>query len=185
MTIHAPLPQAPAIAGIDPRDFRAAMRQLPGGVSVITAGIGEDRTGLTVTSVVSLSADPPTVLVCINRTASAMPVIATYRHFAVNVVGGAQKQVAENFAGRGGLRGPHRYRDAKWSVLETGASVLEGATAVLDCEVESLIERHSHVIVIGRVVASRVADAAGGLIYWRGDYRPQGAAALERALAPF
>ncbi len=166
----SPLPPAarPLEAGAAP--FRDAMRQLAGGVCVITAGVGEDRTGLTATSATSLSMDPPTILVCINRTSSAFPVIASYRHFAVNLLAADQQAVAENFTGKGGLRGAQRYRGAEWTTLQSAAPILEGALAAVDCEVEELIERHSHVIVLGRVVAVRNSAKASALAYWRGDY---------------
>ena len=170
MNAISPLPIAARPYSIGTEAFREAMRHLAGGVSVITAGIGEDRTGLTATSPTSLSADPPTVLACVNREASAIPVIASYRHFALNVLGEAQRHVAENFTGKGGLRGPQRYRDAEWSTLETSASVLDGALVALDCELDEMIERHSHTILIGRVVAARVAPGSQALIYWRGAY---------------
>jgi Flavin reductase like domain len=59
-------------------DFRSAMRHLTGGVSVITAGRREDFTGMTVTSVLSLSVDPPTLLVSINRGSSSWPLLKRY-----------------------------------------------------------------------------------------------------------
>ena len=59
-------------------DFRAAMRLIVGNVSVITAGVGDDRSGLVVISVVSLSAEPPKVIACVNRSSSTWPVIERY-----------------------------------------------------------------------------------------------------------
>lgn len=186
MNAHV-LPVAARPYAIAPTTFRAALRQLPGGVSVITAGLGEDRTGLTVTSFSSLSADPPTVVVSVNKNASALPVIGSNGHFGVNVLGAVHGAVAENFTGRGGLRGPQRYAGADWFSLSTGVSLLRGAAANLDCEVEDLIERHSHILLIGRVVEAKVEAEAGALVYWQGGYRPQWPAeeALTRGLAPF
>lgn len=184
MNAFTPVPLAanPLIA--DANAFRAAMRQLAGGVSVITAGIGEDRTGLTATSPVSLSVDPPTMLLAVNRTASALPVIAAYRHFAVNLLAADQQAVAENFAGKGGLRGPQRYRGADWTTLATCAPILDGALASVDCELEELIERHSHTIVIGRVAAVRMGEAkVSALAYWRGGYERLGTAPADIGLA--
>lgn len=189
MNAVSPLPAAARPYGISGEDFRSAMRHLAGGVSVITAGIGEDRTGLTATSATSFSADPPTVLACVNRGASAIPVIASYRHFTVNVLAESQRPVAENFTGRGGLKGPQRFLGAEWSTLATSAPVLDGALVALDCELDEAIERHSHVILIGRVVAARIAGGGPPLLYWRGAYRSLGngapAAPLWASLAPF
>lgn len=186
MNAHS-LPAASRPYAIGSEAFRDALRQLPGGVSIITARVGEDRTGLTVTSFSLLSADPPTLVVSVDQGASALPFIASYRHFGVSIPGAGQRQVAESFTGKGGLRGPERYAGADWFSLSTGASLLSGAAANLDCEVEDLIERHSHVLVIGRVVGAQVAADAGALVYWQGEYRPQWRAAdtLVRGLAPF
>jgi flavin reductase (DIM6/NTAB) family NADH-FMN oxidoreductase RutF len=84
-------------------DFRGAMRHLAGGVSVITAGRGKDITGMTVTSVSSLSVEPPTLIVSINREASSWPLIKRHGSFGVNMLAADQIVIAEGFAGRGGL----------------------------------------------------------------------------------
>lgn len=149
--------------------LKDAMRQLAGGVCVITAGVGEERTGLTVTSAASLSIMPPTMIVCVNREASARPIIQLRRHFCVNVLGARHRHVADRFAGRDGVKGAERYAGENWSVLATGALALEGALASIDCEVDEFIERHSHVIVIGAVKALQVCPGRP-LLYGQGDY---------------
>src|SRR6202050_1332700 len=78
--------------------FKGAMRQMAGGVSVITAGVGDERTGLTVTSAVSLSMTPPTMIICVNRAASAWPIIRQRRHFCVNALADRHQGVADRFA---------------------------------------------------------------------------------------
>ncbi|MCC7252187.1 flavin reductase family protein [Hyphomicrobium sp.] len=160
-------------AGVDAAAFRSAMRQLAGGISAITVGQDDDRTGLTVTSVSSLSADPPSLVFCINRSSSSWPVLVRRRTFAVNVLSPAQIGVAERFSGRGGAKGAARYEGVRWSRLVTGTPVLRDALAVLDCEVEELVERFGSAVVIGRVVAAEVRVEAAepeALAYWRGTY---------------
>jgi flavin reductase (DIM6/NTAB) family NADH-FMN oxidoreductase RutF len=152
-------------------EFRTAMRQLAGGVSIISVGRGHDRSGLTVTSASSLSADPPTVIVCVNRGASSWPILDRYRAFGVNVLAATQRSIAEKFAGKGGASGNDRYAGAEWFTLATGTPLLVGALAAIDCEVEEMIDRHSHSIVIGCVLATRVDSSAGALTYWQGCYR--------------
>lgn len=164
MTAALKHPVLPAEPGL-----RDAMRLVAGGVSIITAGIGEERTGLTVTSAVSLSVEPPTMMVCVNRTASAEPIIRKYRHFCVNILHTDHAPVADRFAGRGGVKGAARYENAAWEVLSTGALALQDAVAAIDCEVEDLIERHSHVIVLGAVRAVRV-NGGEPLVYSQGRY---------------
>jgi flavin reductase (DIM6/NTAB) family NADH-FMN oxidoreductase RutF len=167
----------------DAASFRSALRHLAGGVSVITTGHGEDRTGLTATSVSSLSAEPPTLMFGLNLGSSSFPVLARHRSFAVNFLNAAQKQIADRFAGRGGEKGAARYDGAEWSTGATGAPLLDEALAALDCEVEELIERHSHAIVIGRVREVRLGGDDAALLYWRGDYERLGWMAEEARTA--
>ena len=150
--------------------LRDAMRYSAGGVSVITAGVGGDRTGLTVTSAASLSIEPPIMIVCVNRSASAWPVIQEYRHFCVNVLRDTQRHIAERFAGRDGVKGPDRYAGSSWMMLATQASVLVDALASIDCEVEDLIEKYSHAIVVGRAQALRVGSNGKPLVYANGRF---------------
>ena len=151
-------------------DFRGAMRHLTGGVSVITAGRGKDVTGMTVTSVTSLSLEPPTLVVSINRDASSFPLIRRHGAFGVNILNADQLDVAERFAGKGGLKGADRFAGADWVTATTGVPLLAGALAALDCEVEEIIERHSHGIVIGRVRDVRASSRHAALAYWHGQY---------------
>ena len=124
------------VSGIDADALKRAMRSLPAAVSVVTAGIGDDRTGATVTSVASFSMAPPTMMVSLNRSSSTWQAVQRYGHFCINVLRDDQQAVAERFAGRGGLRGAHRYAQDAWAPLATGALALEGAVAAIDCELE-------------------------------------------------
>lgn len=168
--VDEPLHANPAV---DPSAFRIAMRQLAGGISAITVGQDDDRTGLTVTSVASLSADPPALVFCINQSASSWSVLKRRRAFAVNVLTPTQIAVADRFSGRGGAKGAARFEGARWTTLATGTPVLREAPAALDCEVEEFVERFGSTVVIGRVVAIAVRGEEGGseaLTYWRGNY---------------
>jgi 3-hydroxy-9,10-secoandrosta-1,3,5(10)-triene-9,17-dione monooxygenase reductase component len=151
--------------------FKDAMRRLVGGVSVITAGAGEARTGLTVTSALSLSMEPPTMLVCVNRSASTWPVIHREGHFCVNILDARHQHVADRFTGRDGVKGADRYEGARWRQFATGAFGLEDALAVIDCAVEEILERHSHGIVIGAVQAIHIGAGGEALAYAHGRYR--------------
>ena len=87
-------------------DFRSAMRHLASGVSVITVGRGTEITGMTVTSVSSLSVDPPSLIVGINRAASSWPLLKRYGFFGVNILNADQLDIAERFTGKDGSKGP-------------------------------------------------------------------------------
>jgi flavin reductase (DIM6/NTAB) family NADH-FMN oxidoreductase RutF len=151
-------------------DFRNAMRQLTGGVSVITAGRGKDISGMTVTSVSSLSVDPPSLIVSLNRESSSWPLVKRYGFFGVNILTSDQIDIAERFTGRGGLKGADRFTGARWTTRASGVPLLADALAAIDCEVEDVVERHSHVIVIGRVLDVAVSTRTAALAYWQGRY---------------
>jgi flavin reductase (DIM6/NTAB) family NADH-FMN oxidoreductase RutF len=151
-------------------DFRGAMRQLTGGVSVITVGRGKDISGMTVTSVSSLSVDPPALIVSVNRGASSWPLLKRYGFFGVNILTSDQIDIAERFAGKDGLKGAERFAGAQWTTRASGVPLLSGALAAIDCEVEEIIERHSHGIVIGRVLDLQLSTRTAALAYWQGQY---------------
>ncbi|MFG3595643.1 flavin reductase family protein [Bradyrhizobium sp. RDI18] len=151
-------------------DFRNAMRRLTGGVSVITAGLGWDISGMTVTSVSSLSVDPPALIVSISREASSWPLVRRYGFFGVNILTPDQIDIAERFAGQEGLKGADRFAGAGWTKRVSGVPLLAGALAAIDCAVEDIIERHSHAIVIGRVLDIAVSERTAALAYWQGQY---------------
>ena len=159
-----------ALSDVASDDFRGAMRHLAGGVSVITAGRGGEITGMTVTSVSSLSVDPPTLIVSVNRDASSWPVVKRHGFFGINILAADQLEIADRFSGKGGLKGAERFAGAQWITRRSGVPLLAGALAAIDCAVEETIERHSHAIVIGRVLDVQASGQAAALAYWQGRY---------------
>jgi flavin reductase (DIM6/NTAB) family NADH-FMN oxidoreductase RutF len=151
-------------------DFRQAMRHLAGGVSIITVGQGRNITGMTVTSVNSLSVDPPSLIVSINRSASSWPLLNRNRCFGVSILNADQIAIAERFAGRGGITGADRFAGAEWITRVSGVPLLADALAAIDCEVEHIVERHSHAIVIGRPIDMQLSQRTAVLAYWQGQY---------------
>ncbi len=159
------------MSDINAKEFTGAMRALVGNCSVITVGEGEDKSGLIVTSAISLSAEPPLLLACVNRNASSWPLLKRYGQFGWSSLGAAHQGVAERFAGFGGVKGAARYEGADWETAVTGAALLKGAPAAFDCEVDEMIDRATHSIVIGRVRAIRETPDAGALVYWNGAFQ--------------
>jgi flavin reductase (DIM6/NTAB) family NADH-FMN oxidoreductase RutF len=157
-------------AEVTASDFRNAMRQLTGGVSVITAGKGRDISGMTVTSVSSLSVEPASLIVSLNRESSSWPLVKRYGFFGVNILTSDQVDIAERFTGKGGLKGADRFAGAQWTTRASGVPLLADALAAIDCEVEDVVERHSHAIVIGRVLDVAVSTRTAALAYWQGRY---------------
>lgn len=163
---------AAASPAVDGDAFRAAMRELAAGVTIVTAGTADGRRGLTATAVCSVSADPPTLLACINRATDGHAAIAASGHFCVNVVAAEHRDLAERFAGRDGARGAARFERGDWDCLVTGAPVLADAVAAFDCRVVEALSWGTHTIFIGRVAATRVAPARPALVYRAGVFAP-------------
>jgi flavin reductase (DIM6/NTAB) family NADH-FMN oxidoreductase RutF len=149
--------------------LKRAMRSLPAAISVVTAGVGDERTGATVTSAASFSMAPPTMMVSLNLSSSTWRAVRRHGHFCINVLRRDQQAVADRFAGRGGVAGAARYAEAAWAPLVTGALALEGALASIDCELEDAFERHSHALLLGRVSAITLGHGEA-LLYGDGRY---------------
>lgn len=152
------------------RNFRLAMRELAGGVCAVSVGQGDDRGGLIATSVTSLSVEPPTLLVCVNRGASCWPLFQHYGRFGINVLASRHLDMAQHFSGKTGARGAERYAIGDWRTELTAAPILSDALVAVDCEVEEVLERHSHGIVIGRVLSVTAVQPGDALVYMRGGY---------------
>lgn len=153
-----------------PEQLRHALARVAGAVCVVTVGTGAERTGLTVTSMTSVSLTPPALLFCINHLSSAWPLLRRGRCFAVNVLAARHKRLADQFAGRMGHDGPGRYAGAEWRTLATGAAILADALVAFDCEIDETICRHSHEIVIGRIRAASEPRSDCPLLYWERSY---------------
>jgi flavin reductase (DIM6/NTAB) family NADH-FMN oxidoreductase RutF len=175
--------RAPAVAPSAADCFRQAMRQLASGVSVVTHGAGEFRNGLTATSVASLSAAPPSLIVCINRGSSLYAGLGAGDLVGVNVLAAHHAEIADRFAGRSGIKGVERFAEGRWIATPDGVSLLADAIAAFECEIEDIVERHSHAILIGRVRLACPKPAEGALLYWRGVYDRIGWSAEELSRA--
>jgi flavin reductase (DIM6/NTAB) family NADH-FMN oxidoreductase RutF len=137
---------------------------------VVTSGAGPRRTGATVTTAHSLSLEPEAMVVSLNVSSSTYAEVVECGFFCVNVLAADQQDVAERFSGRGGLKGADRYAGAGWRPLRSGALALADALANVDCEVEEILLRHSHALIIGRVCAVEIGGAVDGLVYRAGSY---------------
>lgn len=150
--------------------YKAGMRQLPSGVCIVSTSHLGARRGLTLTALCSVSADPPTLLVCVNRSASAHDLIEHSGCFAVNQLAIEHNDEAQIFAGRRGIDDELRFKRGSWSILETGAPILEGAVANFDCRVTQTIQIATHSIFVGEVAAARFDESREPLVFLRGAY---------------
>lgn len=146
-----------AINSVEVFDFKQSMRNIASPVGVVTTRHGDVRHGLTATAICSVSMEPPSMLVCVNRSASAEKLIAESGAFAINMLSEDQHNVARLFS-TPGLAPEGRYAEGEWHYLETGSPVLNGATVSFDCLVEKCIEWGTHNLYIGRVVATETFD---------------------------
>ena len=163
-------PSDAALVAADGDAFRVAMRQLASGVCVVTHSVGGAPAGMTATAVASLSLDPPALIVCVNRAASTYAGLARGAAFGLSVLGADHREFAERFAGRTGEVGAERFREGRWLIAPNGAPLLWDALAAFACEVEEIVERNTHAIVVGRVKHAASASGGGALVYWRGGY---------------
>jgi flavin reductase (DIM6/NTAB) family NADH-FMN oxidoreductase RutF len=150
--------------------FRHAMRRVPTGVTVVTTLKDGEPRGITVNAFASVSLEPPSLLICINREARSYLFIATSRVFCVNVLAGAQRELAERFSGKVRDR---QFADIGYAVDATGAPVLNDTIAHFDCELVHEYAVGSHSILIGRVLSCS-ARPGSPLGYFNGGFQDFG-----------
>jgi flavin reductase (NADH)/flavin reductase len=168
LTAHAP--PVRDLSAVSAEQFKQGMRCLAAGVTIVTTVHGGVRSGLTATAVTSLSADPPQVLVCVNRAAGAHDLIHRGSLLCINVLCHGHKALAARFAGQNGVFGEGRFDMGRWMTLRTGAPVLADALASFDCVVTERVQATTHTIFIGRVVDVRTRPKARPLVYASGTY---------------
>lgn len=150
--------------------FRHAMRHVPTGVTVVTSLKDGEPRGITVNSFASVSLEPPSLLICVNREARSYLFISTSRIFCVNVLAGEQRRLAEHFSGKVRER---QFAEIDYQVDATGAPVLKEAIAHFDCELAHEYQVGSHSILIGRVLSCE-ARAGSPLGYFNGGFHDFG-----------
>lgn len=138
-------------------DFKRALRQIASPVAVVTAAAEGDVSGLTATTFCSVSSDPPTFLVCLNKGSAVAGLIDASGQFAVNLLADEQHAIARSFSGPESGSAA-LFAKSGWSSLLSDAPVLDDAVACLDCEVESRVEAGSHNLYLGRVRAISTAE---------------------------
>jgi flavin reductase len=159
---------------VDHNTFRNAMSRLGAAVNLITSDGSAGRHGLTASAVCSVSDDPPTVLVCINRRSASNSLLKANGVLCVNVLAARHAALSRHFADRNSS-GSDRFTDESlWSRLSTGAPVLNDASVALDCRITSVSEVGTHSVFFCEVAAVQTADRIEGLIYFNRTYHPIG-----------
>ena len=147
------------------------MARLAGAVSVIATDGDAGRRGVTVSAVTSVSDDPPTLLVCLNRNREENDWFRRNGVFSLNTLAASQIGIARAFAGEGHLPMEERFGLGKWEKLQTGAPVLEGCRMALDCIVTDVQPIATHFVIFGQVVASSLGGNEPALVYLDRQYR--------------
>jgi flavin reductase len=148
--------------------FKLAMRRLASGVCLVATHEGGLDHGFVASAVTSVSAEPPTLLVCINRTATSHDPLLRAGIFCVNVLTQAHEDLARRFSQPDDRH--LRFADRNWIRLVSGAPVLEDGLAVFDCRLAQAVAVATHTIVIGHVVATRTAGPVEPLVYIDGRF---------------
>ncbi|MCU1334455.1 MAG: hypothetical protein JWO19_36 [Bryobacterales bacterium] len=150
-----------------PEIFRKVAGHWLSGVSVVTSWDKDGKpVGMTMSAVTSLSLEPPQFLICVDNRAQTLPAIIASGSFCINYLRQDQEHLAAAFA----RRGADRFGALAFRAERTGAPVLEGAIAFIECTVNAVHPGGDHTIIVGDVVHG---DAPGGepLAYFRGGYR--------------
>jgi len=149
------------------REFITAMSRAASGVNIVATDGPHGRTGLTVSSMVSVSAEPPTLLVCVNRGSPAHDVIRDNGVFAISVLAEHQRRIADAFAGRGD--DAYQYDPDVWETTSRGLPRVKSAAAFFECRLDECVRAGSHSIFIGRVLDAREGSDVP-LLYGGRDY---------------
>ena len=183
-TPASPRPEAvPHPEGVSNDEFRAALSRLAAGVVLVTAeeppldehGRGED-VGMTATAFVSVSLDPPLVMVSLRNDSRMDDLLSEQPLWAVSVLADNQRHIAGRFAMKGRISDRLLFQDLPCIRGEvTGAPLMSGALASLECRTEQRVLAGDHTLVIGRVLTASLPSADGEpLTYFKGRYRQLG-----------
>jgi flavin reductase (DIM6/NTAB) family NADH-FMN oxidoreductase RutF len=149
--------------------FKLAMRRFASGITIVTTMLDNEPKGLTATAFSSVSVDPPTVLVVVNRSTRSHPIIAQAQRFCVNVLALEQRELAQRFASRA----ERPFDGIPWHVGASGSPVFDDALASFDCDVLEEFAAATHAIFLGTVRECR-SRAGSPLGYFDGEYRDFG-----------
>lgn len=166
MTIRMETPRIDQEAMIDNLQFRSIMRSMVAGVTVITTSHEGHLHGMTATAFSSVSAEPPTVLIVLNRSTRTHPLVSASRHFVVNLLAEHQIELGQRFAGKL----DDQFDGIAYTLNEHGVPVLDGAVASLECETIDEMNVGTHTIFIGRVLKGDRSQVSP-LVYHDGRYK--------------
>jgi flavin reductase (DIM6/NTAB) family NADH-FMN oxidoreductase RutF len=137
---------------LTPEMLRQAMRAWTTGVAIVTAAHGDERHGMTINSFTSVALEPPLIIVSLQTTSRTHRLVSLAGAFGVTILSAEQKELSERFAGR--LAGEEdRLAGLQTETLVTGAPLLKGGLASLDCRVVQTIAAGTNTLFLAEVVA--------------------------------
>lgn len=155
---------------LDPDQLRRSMRAWSSGVTIVTAGEGGDRHGMTVSSFTSVSLEPPLIIISLHTDSRTRQLVETSGTFAVNILAAEQQALSDRFAGRDGFE-TDRFEGLETDRMVTGAPTLPGSLASLDCRVRQSIPAGMNTLFLAEVVAARGEGEGEPLVYHNRQYR--------------
>ncbi len=151
--------------------YREAMARFGAAVSVVTTDGPAGRHGFTASAVCSVTDDPPTLLVCVNRQNDSHPALLDNGVLCINTLAADQQEISAVFAG-GEPDTAGRFVHGDWYTLDTGAPALHGAVVSFDCRVAQVTEIGTHSVIFASVLAIRHGSVDDGLVYFGRSYHP-------------
>lgn len=155
---------------MDQQSFRNAMARLGAAVNIVTTSAAAGPCGLTASSVCSVTDDPPTLLLCINRDSDMNEAFKASGVLCVNTLAASQEELSPLFAGLTNVPQDGRFSTGDWTVLKTGAPALIGAVVSFDCRITQCTEVGTHTVFFCQVEAIQSGHANEGLIYFGRSY---------------
>lgn len=149
-------------------DFRTAMARLGAAVNVITTDGPGGRAGFTASAVCSVSDEPPSLLVCLNRSASVYETFKRNAVLCVNVLGAGHQAISNLFGGKTSME--ERFAAASWHVGVSGSPIMAQAGVSFDCRLRQITEVGTHDILICEVLEIHSSQQADSLIYFNRQY---------------
>jgi len=163
------MPDRSELTRPDSQNFRQVLGRLPTGVVIVTGGDPEEPSGLVCGSFMSVSLEPPLVAVSPAKTSTSWPAIQAGGTFCANVLADGQVELAQRFAKSGG----DKFAGLGWEPAPaTGAAILDGVAAWIDCRIYSQIEAGDHWLVLGEVLELSLHCDGGALVFHGGQFHP-------------
>jgi flavin reductase len=153
---------------LDKHQFRTGMSRFGAAVNIITTNGPAGRAGFTASAVCSVTDDPPTLLVCLNRSASVYETFVGNGTLCVNTLRPEHEQLSHLFGGKTPI--DERFAATDWTLSSTGSLILEGAAVTFDCRIMRTTDVGSHTVFFGEVIAITLNDEVDGLIYFDRTY---------------